>query len=312
MHRQYPPDDWKERLVRILSQEGITEPPHRASYVSISFAIVKWAVVSSLFLVSMILSMAVIGVLEMQVSPTRLTPYLVAGAWLVLLQRWILPWLKPSIIEARGDHLGRRPTHILMRAKHPPVLYLRSFHVDKLLADISAEGFEPSLELTLVARISRHACVLAIGRPGEPAPPPGAARFYVPDGMWQTTVAAVAPLCQLVVWTTGHTESLHWEIKHLVKNLPPRQLLLWLHVHFVCTTREQRNSEWQRFLMASQGVFPKPLPDDIDNVHFLAFKEDWTPEPLTLVTYHAPRWARGTFFYPRPGSIIPFLKERLS
>jgi len=39
-------------------------------------------------------------------------------------------------------------------------------------------------------------------------------------------VEAIVPLCQLVVWTTGHTEGLRWEIKHLLENVPPQKLLL--------------------------------------------------------------------------------------
>jgi hypothetical protein len=32
------------------------------------------------------------------------------------------------------------------------------------------------------------------------------------------------------IWTTGHTEGLRWEIKHLLESVPPQKLFLWLHV----------------------------------------------------------------------------------
>lgn len=50
--------------------------------------------------------------------------------------------------------------------------------------------------------------------------------LYARQDVWQQTVEAIVPLCQLVVWTTGHTEGLRWEIKHLLENVPPQKLLL--------------------------------------------------------------------------------------
>src|SRR4051794_12332326 len=35
-----------------------------------------------------------------------------------------------------------------------------------------------------------------------------------------------------VVWTTGCSEGLLWEINHLVRHFPRRRLLSWLHVYF--------------------------------------------------------------------------------
>ena len=43
-------------------------------------------------------------------------------------------------------------------------------------------------------------------------PPLGAARFYVSHDRWQEKVADVARVSQLVVWVSGVTEGLRWEI----------------------------------------------------------------------------------------------------
>src|SRR5260370_23420651 len=163
MQMQDPQIDWKEGLFRILSHEGITEPPHRAGFASVSVAFVKLATVFSLWVGGMILLMGVVGAIEIQVSPTRLAPYLAFAVWLGLTGRWIVPWLKRTVLGARGDVLGRRPTYLLLRARHPPVLYLRSFDLDKVFNATSIEPFESHAhEVELFARISRHTCLVSI------------------------------------------------------------------------------------------------------------------------------------------------------
>jgi hypothetical protein len=136
-----------------------------------------------------------------------------------------------------------------------------------------------SQEQNLVKNLSRFGSVLAIGRPGEGEPPPGALRFYVTDAHWQEKVQALLPLCQIVIWTSGQTAGLRWEADYLIKTMPPRRLLLWVHVQ-LGQSRKQRDAEWGKFLGLYNGVFPKPLPQQIRNVKFIAFDDDWTPRPL--------------------------------
>ena len=57
----------------------------------------------------------------------------------------------------------------------------------------------------------------------------GAARFYVDHSLWQEKVADVATVAQAVVWASGTTVGLQWEITHLVRSLPPEKLILWAH-----------------------------------------------------------------------------------
>ena len=119
--------------------------------------------------------------------------------------------------------------------------------------------------------------VLALGRPGELEPPVGAAQFYVPDDAWEQTIQDIVPLCSAVVWTTGHTRALRWEIEHLVNVLAPQRLLIWLHVGVMKGTQEQRAFEWNKFLADCGAAFRKPLPREVDGIQMIAFDNDWTP-----------------------------------
>lgn len=87
----------------------------------------------------------------------------------------------------------------------------------------------------------------------------------------------MTPLCQLIIWTTGHTEGLRWEIEHLNETVPPKRLLLWLHVRAGAWKRKQRNLEWAKFVDAYQNSFPRSLPWELKRTRFIGFYDDWTP-----------------------------------
>src|SRR5712671_4228646 len=101
--------------------------------------------------------------------------------------------------------------------------------------------------------------MFAAARPGERLPPLGAARFYVTDALWRQKVADVAKASQLVVWTSGVSEELRWEIAHLLADMPARKLVLWAHPHLT-VEGAAREEEWSRFRTTLGGLFPKPLP----------------------------------------------------
>src|ERR1700689_734469 len=84
----------------------------------------------------------------------------------------------------------------------------------------------------------------AIGRPGEGLPALGAARFYVANAHWQEKVADVATVARLVVWASGTTQGLQWEITHLIRSLAPEKLVLWAHPHLLDLDADEREAEW--------------------------------------------------------------------
>lgn len=172
-----------------------------------------------------------------------------------------------------------------------PVLYLRSFALDEETARPSAGelllGMTPtaSAEQMLAKVLSRRlGPVIAIGMPGEKLPGLGAARFYASHEVWHQKVADAAQVSQLVVWTTGTTEGLRWEISHLLKSVPPAKLVVWAHPHLLRVARAEREQEWSAFLSALAKAFPRALPERLGKTRFIWFKEDWDVVPV------APHW----------------------
>lgn len=200
------------------------------------------------------------------------------------------------------------PRVAITAAKRPPVLFLRSFGLDdlsQLPQGPWVTPLTPSEEQNFVTVftgagpfLERRSAVpenfrpmLAIGRPGEREPLLGATRFYVRHDKWQRIVEELVPLCSLIVWGTGHTQGLRWEIGHLVQTVAPERLLLWVHVNVSGSTPHWRASEWARVLAMCGGVFPKFLPRDVENVDVIAFGSDWTPQSIPLGRWddrHAP------------------------
>lgn len=180
------------------------------------------------------------------------------------------------------------------RGAKRPVFYLRSFQLDDRIGRPTfAEKYLGTMpfannEQKIAAKLKWMGPVIAIGRPDENLPALGAARFYASNDLWHAKVADVAKASQLVLWASGITEGLRWEISHLIENLPPGKLIMWAHPHLLCIGSTEREAEWARFREAFGDIFPKPLPVALGDARFFCFADDWTPIPV------APRY-RGPF-----------------
>ncbi|WP_457033984.1 transferase [Kitasatospora sp. P5_F3] len=109
-----------------------------------------------------------------------------------------------------------------------PVLYLRSFADDHTAAQID-DGIPLNIhsrEEQLAAALGAFGPVIAVGRPGEPLPLLGAARFYLPLDDWKPTILRLMELSQLIVLRMGSGEGLRWEIEQVTATQPARKLLL--------------------------------------------------------------------------------------
>ena len=322
--RSAVPPDWREKLIAILSADGITQPPHVPGwrrFLMLYGKTVGWGLFIALC--------AVIGFAIVVVPLFYFLPEATAASYsdeyagkAVLVASLIGAWfawprLRRAFHEATQIRLGDQPTRVLQKAKHPPVLFLRSFKFDALSSALPwwqehmpITGNLPTAELNLAQMISRHAPVLAIGKPREFAPPFGAVRFYVRQDIWQRTIQAIVPLCQFVVWTSGHTEGLRWEIQHLRETVPPRKLLIWVHANIGNPGKAQRDAEWAKFRTAFGDVFPKPLPADAASTRFIAFEDDWTPIPIPGPGYRPTLWEL-VFSWPKTYGLEALLQKRL-
>jgi hypothetical protein len=167
-----------------------------------------------------------------------------------------------------------------------PILYLRSFQLDdqigkptwmeRLVGTIPLQTAEQ--KVTKVLR--KYGPVIAIGRPAERLPSLGAARFYVSHELWQTKVAEIARESRFVVWATGGTEGLIWEISHLIENVPPENIIIWAHPHLLRLDAQGREAEWTKFLQKLGHLFPKPLPEKLGEARFFYFTPNWEPHAV--------------------------------
>jgi hypothetical protein len=290
------PADWRERLLRALASEGVTEPPYVPVWriVLIYYGQVAGGVL--LFTLWMFIPVVAAPFVSWKVSAA------IAILWLIATSIVLVKFIEraPGIgLKHRSEYGGSTPTHAVMASRWPPIFYLRSFAFD-VVAPTAPSKWVPSLtpEMMLILRMRQYAPVLAIGKPGEVNPPPGAMRFHVTDACWEATVKSIVPCCQLVVWVTGNTSGLNWEMEHLVTSLPPHRLLLWPHMNVEVAnkltvdwhaTAQQRNAEWQQFVDVHRDIFPKPLPRDIEKIRFIAFDADWTPVPIPSARYPVSR-----------------------
>ncbi len=322
--RSAVPPDWREKLIAVLSADGITQPPHVPGwrrFVTLYGKSLGWILFVALCtLIGLLIVLIPLSIFlpswevdiyaDAYATKTAFVGGLI-GCW------FAYPRIRRALHEATQIRLGYQPTRVLQKAKHPPVLFLRSFKFDALSsalpwwqARMPINANLPTPELNLAQMISRHAPVLAIGKPNEFAPPFGAVRFYVRRDIWQRTIEAIVPLCQFVVWTSGHTEGLRWEIQHLRDTLPPRKLLIWVHANIGKQGKTQRDAEWSKFREAFGDVFPKPLPADAASTRFIAFEDDWTPIAIPGPGYRPTLWEL-IASWPKTYGLEPLSRKRL-
>ncbi len=196
------------------------------------------------------------------------------GTILAQMKRWIQQRRARSAEQELRKKRARRP-----------VFYLRSFALDDEIGQ--ATPLDLVLNITIanpeqaVTTILRECGpVIAIGRPGERLPALGAARFYVSQELWQEKVADVVKVSQLVLWATGVTPGLRWELAHLLRSVPPEKLILWAHPQLLDLDQEEKEAEWRRFLAGLGTLFPQPFPEQLGQVRFFYFDKDYRPVPV--------------------------------
>jgi hypothetical protein len=109
-----------------------------------------------------------------------------------------------------------------------------------------------------------------------------------------------------VVWTSGVSEGLRWEISYLLRSLSMERLVLWAHPHLV-VKRRGREPEWSRFLKALGAMFPKPFPATLGTTELFVFAQDGTPVPVKPKLGLVRR-----LLQPLLGNLAPALKAMLA
>ena len=182
----------------------------------------------------------------------------------------------------------------------PDVLYLRAFDTDSsVLRFVGWSFLLPRLIAGVVTEEEQLSDVVrpfgdlvAIGRPGEKLPTPGAARLYVSDAQWQSVVSDQMRSAALVIIRAGHSTGLRWELKQAFERLDPTKLLV-----LVLNMKKKEYAAFRRETSKMLGVvFP-----EFDGFTgfgrvsgFVRFSSDWTPRMLRL---YAP-YLRRTIYKP--------------
>ena len=182
----------------------------------------------------------------------------------------------------------------------PDVLYLRAFEADRsVLRYVALSFFLPRIVSGLITEEEQLRDVLrpfgdlvAIGRPGEKLPTPGAARLYVSDAEWQSVVSDQMRSAALVVIRAGRGKGLLWELKQAFENLDPTKLLI-----LVLNMKRKDYAAFREEMSIMLGV-SFPAFDGFMAFRrvsgFVRFASDWTPEMLRL---YAP-YLRRTIYKP--------------
>jgi hypothetical protein len=138
-----------------------------------------------------------------------------------------------ALLHFRSRQLAARATAaesnpVQSGADRAQVLYLRAFATDPwspvkiLMSGLSTE------EEQLGAVLETFGKLVAIGRPGEPLPLPGAQRVYASNDDWQRRVVELMQACELVVIRAGAGSGLSWEFQQLFARLRPEQVVILL------------------------------------------------------------------------------------
>lgn len=170
----------------------------------------------------------------------------------------------------------------------PPILLLRSFEDDTTPLERTRDPnswirsvIMPSfwtLEETVEKVLGARGPVIAIGRPGEPVPPAGAAREYLANDEWQDRVRELIGQARLVVVVLGDTEGLRFEYQTLLdQGASPKLVLL-----FPPRGTEELESRWRRFC---DVFFPDGPAPEVELSRSLAAQLPGD-DSVTVITAH--------------------------
>jgi hypothetical protein len=270
---------WRDELIKSLSDVGVNQPPPPS----------KWRPIRTAILLSPLAFLAAF----IQFWLTKITDSLLwvySSAILTLISILLVGAVRLPLVRLWRQTRAQRAQAAIAETRQWPILYLRSFNVDaqigrRSLVQIVVAGLTnlydpPTPEERLARRFAKLGPVIAIGRPGEDMPALGAARFYVSHDRWQQKVADVVRVSQLVIWVSGVTEGLRWELSHLINSLPPTRLVLWAHPHLLNLSAAQREAEWRLFVERLGSLFAWALPEKLGEIRFFHFGPDFKPHPV--------------------------------
>jgi hypothetical protein len=207
------------------------------------------------------------------------------------------------LLLIRGkQYLARaRASERAVEADRPPVLYLRPFRADQRVRGMVLSSTFMSLsslaseEEQLADAVRPIGPLVAIGRPGEALPLPGALRVYAGNDEWQAEVGRMLASAQLVILRPGASEGVRWEIEQVFRSVVPERLLLLMvgvkqpaYESFARLVQSAAGAELPSFAQVREGRAVRGV---------LRFDMQWRP---TFSALRAPFWRRSSYKPMRP------------
>ena len=132
--------------------------------------------------------------------------------------------------------------------------------------------------------------LLAIGRPGEQLPTPGATRVYADDDQWRALVERWLSMARLVILRPGTSPGVQWEIERSIAIVNANRFLILMI--------RMRSGAYESFSDLLRTRFEIVLPEFKSVAHwrrvsgFIEFDADWRAAFLPL---WGPLWPRQLF-----------------
>jgi hypothetical protein len=181
----------------------------------------------------------------------------------------------------------------------PDVLYLRAFETDASFHEylgkiIFHESIRSAISGTeeeqLREALEPFGDLIAIGKPGETLPTPGAARLYASDAEWKNVVAKQMERARLVVIRAGSSAGLLWELEQAVQVLNPKKVVILVF--------NMWQKKYEAFRKEAERTFKCTFPkaDEIGRFWrvsgFIRFSANWEP---TFLPLRMPYYRRSTY-----------------
>ncbi len=193
-----------------------------------------------------------------RIDPAMKVQFSAAGIYLVVIVNIIVSVMfmvgavfLSRIIESRAKARVRfSMAEALQSDVRPPVVFLRAFADDQvILSSARSRLFTRLMELGSGKKRLDHIVleegftygpVVALGRPGDPFPPYGAARGYFEHADWQQAVARLCGDASAIVLTIDDSDGVWWEFDHVLRDERLGKTLFLIHPRFHAPAENQR------------------------------------------------------------------------
>jgi hypothetical protein len=236
--------------------------------------------------------LVVAGVAGMTLSEVSVTIHSSINRWLMPANYTafqplglLMTFVGAFLIWRGRQYAAKAAAERIVTDSNPDVLYLRAFRSDPsvkgfvLLSLRWGSGLETQEE-QLADVLRPIGDLVAIGRPGEALPTPGAARIYASDEEWKKVVKGQMQAARLVIIRAGGSENLLWELKHAVETLNPQKVLILV--------LKMKAKDYESFRTEVNPVLSVSLPEGATFVQFkrvsgfIGFSADWKPSVFPI------------------------------